>query len=198
MGDVFTEGSAIARKVRHDPKITKGGRGGVAFLNTGVRGELRSYLRWKYRAKEPLEARSPLPAVRLRGLAKLTAAGINAGLIVAPVLPGITDDLPRLEALFRAAREAGARFLHAGPLRLYPAIRERFLPLLEQHFPALAARYRAAYAGSGAAPKGYARALSRRIRRLQARFGFVVNDGMVDRYRSRLPVLQQDLPLDGR
>ena len=60
VGDVFTEGSAIAWKVRLDPKITKGGRGGVAFLNTGVRGELRLYLRWKHRAKEPLEADSPL------------------------------------------------------------------------------------------------------------------------------------------
>src|SRR5207253_4160450 len=55
----------------------------------------------------------------------LTAAGLNAGLIVAPVLPGVTDDLPRLEALFGAARDAGARFLHAGPLRLYPAIRDQ-------------------------------------------------------------------------
>lgn len=143
-----------------------------------------------------LEARSPLPAVRLRGLAKLTAAGINAGLIVAPVLPGITDDLPRLEALFAAARDAGARFLHAGPLRLYPAVRDRFLPLLDEHFPDLAARYRAAYSGRGSAPPAYARALSRRIRHLQARFGFTVNNGMVDRYRSRLPVLQEELPLE--
>jgi integrase len=60
VGDVFTEGSAVAWKVRLDPKITKGGRGGVAFLNTGIRGELRLYLRWKGRAKEPLETRSPL------------------------------------------------------------------------------------------------------------------------------------------
>jgi integrase/recombinase XerC len=60
VGDVFTEGSSIAWKVRLDPKITKGGRGGVAFLNTGVRGELRLYLRWKQRAKEPFEVRSPL------------------------------------------------------------------------------------------------------------------------------------------
>jgi len=142
-----------------------------------------------------LEARSPLPAVRLRALARLTAAGINAGLIVAPVLPGITDDVPRLEALFSAAREAGARFLHAGPLRLYPAIRERFLPVLDEHFPALAARYRAAYAGSSSAPRAYARALNRRIRRLQARFGFTVNDGMVDRYRPRRPPVQESLPL---
>jgi DNA repair photolyase len=142
-----------------------------------------------------LEARSPLPAVRLRALARLTAAGINAGLIVAPVLPGITDDVPHLEALFRSARAAGARFLHAGPLRLYPAIRDRFLPLLDEHFPRLAARYRAAYAGRNSAPRAYTRALTRRIRRLQARFGFPVNDGMVDRYKSRLPVMQEELAL---
>jgi DNA repair photolyase len=142
-----------------------------------------------------LEVRSPLPAVRLRALAKLVAAGVNAGLIVAPVLPGITDDMPHLEALFQGAREAGARFLHAGPLRLYPAIRDRFLPLLDAHFPDLAARYRRAYAGSSSAPRAYARALNHRIRRLQARFGFPVNDGMVDRYRARRPAVQGSLPL---
>jgi DNA repair photolyase len=142
-----------------------------------------------------LEVRSPTPAVRLRALQKLVAAGINAGLIVAPVLPGITDDMSHLEALFQAARQAGAQFLHAGPLRLYPAIRERFLPLLDEHFPQLAARYRRAYATRSSAPRDYARALSRRIRRLQARFGFPANDGMVDRYKSRMPVLQGELNL---
>ena len=142
-----------------------------------------------------LEVRSPLPAVRLRALAKLATAGINAGLIVAPVLPGITDDMRHLEALFQGAREAGARFIHAGPLRLYPAIRDRFLPLLDAHFPDLAARYRRAYAGSSSAPRVYARALNRRIRRLQARFGFPVNDEMVNRYRPRRPAVQGSLPL---
>src|SRR5439155_535164 len=55
-----------------------------------------------------VEARSPMPAVRLRALERLANAGVRVGLIVAPVLPGITDDLPHLEALFQAAREAGA------------------------------------------------------------------------------------------
>src|SRR5205809_571998 len=135
-----------------------------------------------------VEPRSPLPAVRLRALARLTAAGINAGLIVAPVLPGITDDRPHLEALFRAAREAGARFVHAGPLRLYAAVRERFIPVLETHFPSLADRYRRAYGGGRSnAPRDYARALAARVKRLQARCGFPVNDGMIDRYRPRRP-----------
>src|SRR2546427_655608 len=142
-----------------------------------------------------VEVRTPLPTVRLRALRRLTAAGLNAGLIVAPVLPGVTDDLPRLEALFGAAREAGARFLHAGPLRLYPAIRDRFLPVLEQHFPELAARYRRAHARQSAAPRTYAAALTRRIKRLQQRFGFPVNDGMRDRYRPRREPAQRELGL---
>ena len=129
-----------------------------------------------------VEARSPMPRVRLRALAQLVAAGINAGLIVAPVLPGISDDLPQLEALFRAAREAGARFVHAGPLRLYPAVRDRFLPVVDAQFPELAERYRRAYARSSSAPRAYAAALQRRIRRLQRLFGFPVNEGMRDRY----------------
>jgi len=116
-------------------------------------------------------------------------------LIVAPVLPGITDDVPHLEALFQAAREAGARFAHAGPLRLYAAVRDRFLPMLDERFPHLAARYRRAYDGRSGVPRDYARALSARIKRLQARFGFPVNEGMADRYGRRLPPAQGTLGL---
>ncbi len=135
-----------------------------------------------------LEMRSPRPAVRLAALRKLTSAGIKAGLIVAPVLPGVTDDRPHLEALFREAREAGARFIHAGALRLYGGVRDRFLPILEAEFPHLAERYRVAYARHSSAPAAYAKALRRRVQQLQAQFGFPVNNGMEDRYRTdRLP-----------
>jgi DNA repair photolyase len=142
-----------------------------------------------------VEARSPMPAVRLRALKRLADGGVRVGLIVAPVLPGITDDVAHLEALFQAAREAGARFVHAGPLRLYSAVRDRFLPMLDERFPHLAARYRRAYHGRSGAPRDYARALAARIKKLQARFGFPVNEGMVDRYGQRLAPAQQELGL---
>jgi DNA repair photolyase len=135
-----------------------------------------------------------MPAVRLRAVRRLTEAGVNAGLIVAPVLPGISDDVERLETLFRAARAAEARYVSASPLRLYPGIRDRFLPVLEEHFPHLAERYRRAYAGRGAAPANYARALARRIAKLQEKYGFETRD-MRDRYRKRMPVPQQELAL---
>jgi DNA repair photolyase len=136
-----------------------------------------------------LEARSPVPAARLRALRKLVDAGVNAGLIVAPVLPGITDDLAHLDTLFAAAREAGARFVHAGALRLYAAVRDRFLPVLGEHFPELGPRYQRAYARQAGAPKEYARALSRRIEKLRRKHGFKNHSGMIDRYgRSKVPV----------
>lgn len=144
-----------------------------------------------------MEARSPMPHARLGALKKLTAAGVNAGLIIAPVLPGITDDTTRLDALFAAARAAGARFVHAGALRLYPAIRDRFLPLLAEHFPALLPRYEKAYARQGAAPRPYARALLRRVHALQRKHGFGVNNGMIDRYQLRRRPAQVELELRG-
>ena len=144
-----------------------------------------------------LEARSPMPAVRLRAVTRLVEAGVNAGLIVAPVLPGISDDVERLDALFAAARQAQARFVTASPLRLYPGIRDRFLPVLDEHFPHLAERYRRAYAGRGAAPRAYAQALTRRVTKLQAKYGFETRD-MRARYRKDLQAPQWELDLDAK
>jgi len=144
-----------------------------------------------------IEARSPVPAARLRGLRKLVDAGINAGLILAPVLPGITDDVAHLDTLFAAARAAGARFVHGGALRLYAAVRDRFLPLLGEHFPDLVPRYQRAYARQAGAPREYAQALSRRLEKLRRKHGFKNESGMIDRYRNaKLPV-QGELQLRG-
>jgi len=144
-----------------------------------------------------LEARSPMPAVRLRAVTRLTQAGVNAGLIVAPVLPGISDDRERLDALFAAARAAAAHFVTASPLRLYPGIRDRFLPILAEHFPQLAERYRRAYAGRGAAPRAYAQALTQRVANLQEKYGFETRD-MRMRYRKNQKPWQWELNLNAK
>ena len=52
------------------------------------------------------EARSPMPHVRLRALSRLTAANVNAGLIVAPILPGISDSVTQFTELIQAAKAA--------------------------------------------------------------------------------------------
>lgn len=125
-----------------------------------------------------LELRSPVPAARIRALARLTAAGIHAGLLVAPIVPGITDDRPGLSRLMGAAKEAGARYVVGSALRLGPAARQRFLPVLSREFPELAERYARHYARSEGASPAYQRALAARLHELQRRHGFPVDEGM--------------------
>ena len=122
------------------------------------------------------EARSPLPHVRLRAVRRLSSAGVRAGLIVAPVLPGISDSTKQIRELLRAAKHAGAQFIRPVPLRLYPATRQRFLPLVEQHFPGLVQRYHAAYRDDWDAPTRYATAMQRRFRQMAEQFGIYDND----------------------
>ena len=125
-----------------------------------------------------LELRSPVPSARLRALRRLTEGGIHAGLLVAPIIPGVTDDWAGLARLMEAAKEAGARYVVGSALRLGPAARHRFLPFLTKEFPALAERYRRHYAGKDHVSQSYQDALSRRLRLLKQTYGFSVEEGM--------------------
>jgi DNA repair photolyase len=94
-----------------------------------------------------LEPRAPTPEARLRAVARLSKAGIDVGVNVMPVLPGITDGPDAMDALVRAVARAGATHIAACALRLRGTARRRYLPFIEAEFPHLAARYRASYAG---------------------------------------------------
>jgi DNA repair photolyase len=119
-----------------------------------------------------LELRSPIPSARIRGLQRLSAAGIEAGLLIAPIVPGITDDREGLSRLMAAAKEAGARYVTGSALRLGPAARHRFLPHLTREFPQLAERYRRHYGDREGVSREYQDALTRRLRQLQLEHGF--------------------------
>ena len=135
------------------------------------------------------EARSPAPHVRLRALRQLAHAGIRAGIIAAPILPGITDTTPHVYALVRAARDAGAQFVFPNPLRLYPAVRDRIFPVIARHYPALIERYRASYRTNADAPDAYCTAVRRRFHQVARAFGLVVTDGTHEQ-----PAVQTPLP----
>ena len=124
-----------------------------------------------------LELRSPVPEARIRALGRLAAAGVHTGLLIAPIVPGITDDRAGLSRLMKAAKEAGARYVVGSALRLGPAARRRFLPVLAREFPDLAARYQRHYAQSEGASAAYQAALRRRILELQREHGFSVAEG---------------------
>ena len=118
-----------------------------------------------------IERRSPGPRARLRALGELTRAGLRAGLMLAPVLPGISDSHAALDALIGAAREAGAQWVFAAPLRMNDPTRRVFLPLVAREFPALAARYQRAYGNRMNVGRDYARALQDRVQALRRKHG---------------------------
>lgn len=81
-----------------------------------------------------LEPRTSTPARRLDALAALAAAGIPTGVMMAPVIPGLTDhEIPRV---LQVAAAAGARFAGFVPLRLPGAVAPLFEQWLELHRPA--------------------------------------------------------------
>lgn len=80
-----------------------------------------------------MEPRTSIPARRLDAIRELAAAGIPTGVMVAPVVPGLTDH--EMPAILEAAAEAGARSAGYVPLRLPFAVKDLFEQWLEQHFP---------------------------------------------------------------
>ena len=124
-----------------------------------------------------LELRSPVPEARIRALGRLAAAGVHTGVLIAPIVPGITDDREGLSRLMKAAKEAGASYVVGSALRLGPAARRRFLPVLRREFPELSRRYERHYAGSEGASPAYQAALKRRLLQLQHEHGFSVSEG---------------------
>jgi DNA repair photolyase len=118
-----------------------------------------------------LEPRAPRPDLRLEAVRQLNLAGVDAGVICAPVLPGITDAPNDLEALVKAAMNAGAKSIHANPLFLKPCSASVFLPFLEKEFPHLVASYRERFAQRAFLPPAYGKRLSQLMARLRAKHG---------------------------
>ncbi len=128
-----------------------------------------------------LEPRTPAPYARLRAMRKLSQAGVRIGLLIAPILPGITDDRDGLRALVAAAKEAGAAWVAGSPLRMGNATRATLLPPARaQSEPELSPRVISS--GTTASVTGYrartVQALNRRLEALQEEFGIHPGEGM--------------------
>ena len=102
-----------------------------------------------------LEPRAPRPDLRFAAVRKLSDAGIKAGVLCCPLLPGINDSLQQLEAVSSRAAAAGASFLGAHPLFLKSCSRPTWLSFVREHFPALTADYERRYARADFADSAY-------------------------------------------
>jgi DNA repair photolyase len=108
------------------------------------------------------EPGTPHPARRMETVAALNDAGIPAGVMVAPIIPGLSDGREQLDRVVRAAIDAGASHITPITLHLRPGVREVFLPWLEREHPELADRYQRLYRRSYA-PEAERRRISRLV-----------------------------------
>jgi DNA repair photolyase len=106
------------------------------------------------------------PRSRLKAIRQLAEAGIDVGVGMAPILPGISDRPEQLEDVVKAAREAGARGIWANVLFLRPGTREHFLEALARDWPEQLERYEQLYEGRAYLPAAEAKPVKESVREL--------------------------------
>jgi DNA repair photolyase len=111
------------------------------------------------------------PRQRLRALTTLVEAGLDVGVGMAPVLPGLSDDPALLADVVRAARDAGATGVWCNVLYLRPGTREHFLDNLARDWPALLPRYEEIYRRGAYPSKDESEPVKARVAALRRELG---------------------------
>ena len=108
---------------------------------------------------------------RLEILARFADAGIRTGVLVAPILPGLTDDDEHLEEVVAACAEAGVAYASPIVLHVRSSIKEHFMPWMQEHYPWLYPHYVELYGGRSYAPKAFQQEIAERFARLRDQHG---------------------------
>jgi DNA repair photolyase len=111
-----------------------------------------------WRATEP---HTPNPRARLEAVAELNRAGIPAGILIAPLMPGINDAPEQVERIVALATEAGAVHIGGNTLFLRGSVREIFFDWLREHRPDLVPRYEELYRRGAYVPEAERRTIER-------------------------------------
>jgi DNA repair photolyase len=114
------------------------------------------------------EPGTPHPKARMAAVKQLVKAGVPCGILMAPILPGISDRPEQLQAVVRAAADAGASHLTPITLHLRRGVKEEFMPWLERAYPELVPDYRRLYRGANA-PKAVGAAIGEQVRAAKRR-----------------------------
>jgi DNA repair photolyase len=121
-------------------------------------------------AWELLEPGTAPPAQRLRAVRELVDAGIHAGVLMNPIVPGFSSSRAKVERTIKAIADHGARFVGCNVMFLEAGTRAHFMAFLAREFPAMAPRYETLYAKKYA-PKEYREQVKGMVRLLQQRYG---------------------------
>ena len=118
-----------------------------------------------------VEPGAPSPARRLAVVRALSHAGFRVSVLMAPILPGLTDHDESIEATVTAVAAAGAASLTPLPLHLRPGARQWYATWLAREHPELVGHYRQLFGRGSYAPQAYQRELTARVRAAARRHG---------------------------
>jgi DNA repair photolyase len=118
------------------------------------------------------EPGTPHPRKRMEAVARLNDAGIPCGVMLAPILPGITDGRDQMKEVIAAAFDAGATHVSPILLHLRPKVKDVYMEWLAEMYPELVERYEAMYARSAYAPKSDRKDLSATVAELKDELPF--------------------------
>ncbi len=118
-----------------------------------------------------VEPGTPTPQARLGLIAAIREAGLNCHVMVAPVLPYLTDSVEHLDGLLGQIAAAGASGVTVFGLHLRGSTRGWFMTWLARTHPQLVAQYRELYRRGAYLPPGYRDELRARAKPLIAKYG---------------------------
>src|SRR5580704_15860985 len=146
-----------------------------------------------------LEPRAPRPDLRLGAVRELRDAGIAAGVLAMPIVPGITDAAEDLDALAKAAQEAGAQWFAGNVLYLRSASLKHFMDFIGGQYPKLRKQYQSWYLRNATAPDEYRKEISALVESLRQKYGLGSRPERVSFSKSwKSPQLALDLTNGGQ
>ncbi len=158
---ILTKGTLILRDLdllRQAAAVTRVGLSlSVGFVDEAV---------WR-----SVESGTPSPRRRLDAVRALTEAGFSVGVLMAPILPGLTDTDESIEETVAAIAAAGAASVTPLALHLRPGAREWYAAWLREHHPALAPRYKELFRGGSYLPQAYQHEIGAKVRMAARRHG---------------------------
>jgi DNA repair photolyase len=121
-------------------------------------------------AWEKLEPGVAHPNQRLRAVRELVDAGIDCGVLMAPIVPGFSTQPAKMERTIKAIADSGARSVGAMVMHLEGGTRNHFMAMLQREYPEMVAKYTQLYA-SKYVPKDYDRRVQEVVSLMRERYG---------------------------
>ena len=117
-----------------------------------------------------LEPGTAHPLQRLRAVRELVDAGLHAGVLMAPIVPGFSSSPAKIERTVKAIADHGARFVGCNVMYLQDGTRTHFMNFIEREFPAMQPRFERLYAHKYP-PTSYRQELKALVKLMQDRYG---------------------------